>query len=150
MSEWREERLIRLIEELLAETRHIRKVLDKESEEPATGGKISQIEGDSIMVAITGIKAGGSGVFLVTWNGAMDPTKPTVWTSTDTGITFAPVPTDPTGNSVTVNDAVLDTSTTFDLTATGTNSAGAAVTATATGIPISLAPATGGTISQLS
>jgi hypothetical protein len=149
MSEGHEERLIRLVERIACSVERIEKIFETETQEPATSGTIFQIEGESIMAAITGTKVGGSSVFLVTWNGGMTPGAPVVWTSSDPGITFAPVPTDPTGNSVTATDVVADTLTSYTLTVTGTASDGTKVTATAT-VPLLTAPATGGTISQLS
>jgi len=100
-------------------------------------------------MAITGTKVGGSSVFLITWNGGMTPGAAVVWTADDPGISFAPVPTDPTGNTVTATDVAADTLTQYVLTVKGTASDGSAVSATAT-VPLLAAPATGGTISQLS
>ena len=151
MSEWREYREIEEIERRLSSIeRKIDQLLQVLVPTAATGGQISQIIEGATM-PITGIKVGGNGVFQVAWNGGMDPSKQPVWTSpTDTGITFAPVPTDPTGNTVTVQDAVLDANTTFDLLVTGVASDQSTVTATAKGVPLAQAPATAGVISQLS
>jgi len=98
---------------------------------------------------ITGTKVGGTSTFQVVWNGGMTPGGAVTWTADDPGVTILPVPTDPTGNSVTVTDAVADTLTQYVLTVTGTASDGTKVSATAT-VPLLTAPATGGVISQLS
>jgi hypothetical protein len=79
----------------------------------------------------------------------MTPGAPVVWTADDPGISFAPVPTDPTGNTVQATDVAADTLTQYVLTVKGTASDGTAVSATAT-VPLLTAPATGGTISQIS
>jgi hypothetical protein len=148
MSEQREERQIHLLERILGELAHIRRVLDKEVEEPATGGTIFQIEqGEREM--ITGTKIGGTSVFVVTWNGGMTPGAAVTWTSSDPGNTLTPVASDPTGNTIQVVDAAADTLTSYTLTVTGTASDGTTVTATAT-VPLLTAPATGGTINQSS
>jgi hypothetical protein len=165
VSEWREYRELAQIEKALNEANDrlnsIEAALADQSgkidqllqalvpiEVPATAGKISQIEGESQM-AITGTKVGGSSVFQVSWNGGMKPGAPVVWSADDPGISFAPVAVDPTGNTVTATDVAADTLTQYVITVKGTASDDTAVSATAT-IPLLTAPATGGTINQVS
>jgi hypothetical protein len=114
---------------------------------PATSGTIRQLGGT--MAGITGTAVGGTSTFQVTWNGAMTAGAPVTWTSSDSSITLTPVSTDPTGNTVQAVDAAGDTNPSYTLTVTGTASNGTTVTATAS-VPLLAAPATGGTIQQLS
>ena len=117
---------------------------------PATGGTINQIGGS--MPTNLSIVAGTSGIFMVTWNGALQPGAPVVWSASDPAVVLAPVTTDPTGNTESAAVPASDTASTFVLTATATNLAGAPVTATATITitPAPPAPATAGVINQLS
>ena len=101
-------------------------------------------------MAITGVQVGSSGTFQVVWNGAMSPTASDIWSSNDPLVTLTPDPTDMTKVSAAV--AANDVGAQFTLSVSGTNSANAAVTASAV-VPILPAPptpATGGTINQLS
>lgn len=99
-------------------------------------------------MAITGTKVGGSSVFNVVWNGGMTPGAAVVWTCPDDpGISFVPVASDVTGNTVTATDVAADALTQYTLNVAGTASDGSAVTATAV-VPLLTTPATGGTINQ--
>ena len=115
---------------------------------PAMGGKIQQL--GEIDMAITGTKVGGTSKFQVVWNGGMTPGAAVTWKSNDAGIVITPDPTDATGNTVNVTDAVLDANTSYTLDVSGTASDGSAVSATTATVPLLAAPATGGTINQLS
>jgi len=128
----------------------LRQILDA-LEEVATSGTITQLdEENKTMAAITGTKVGGSSVFQVVWNGAMTPGAPVVWSCPDDpGISFVAVSTDPTGNTVTATDVTADALTKYTLNVAGTASDGTAVQATAV-VPLLAAPATGGTINQVS
>jgi hypothetical protein len=114
----------------------------------ATGGEIFQLGENSM--AITGTKVGGTSKFNVVWNGGMTPGAAVVWKSSDPGITLTPDPADATGNTIIAVDALADTLTSYTLDVSGTASDGTAVKATTATVPLLTAPATGGTISQVS
>ena len=102
-------------------------------------------------MAITGTPVGGSSSFQVTWNGAMAPGTPDVWSVDDPNVTLSP---DTSGDPTIIDaaDSSTDTATLYNLTVTATNSAGQPVTATAQVplIPPPPTPASGGTINQVS
>jgi hypothetical protein len=81
--------------------------------------------------------------------GALQAGSIPVWTSSDSLTTLT---ADPTGLNVAVATSATDTASSFSLTITGVNSAGATITSSVTVslLPAAAVPATGFAISQLS
>jgi hypothetical protein len=112
---------------------------------PATRFELFQIVRDDM--AITGVQVGSSGKFTAVPNGALQTGSVPVWSSTDANVSFA---ASADGLSAQVNLANAETATSFPITVTGVNSAGASISTTVTVpvLPAPPVPATGFDIEQ--
>ena len=117
-----------------------------------TDFQLFQRTGDFVHM-ITGVQAGATGTFQIGFvppNGVPLPSPPTV-TTTDTNVTLSGVSTD--GNfTFTAAVAASETATSFPITVSGTNAAGAPLSHTFT-VPVIAAPSpqiTDFTLNQLS
>jgi len=96
---------------------------------------------------IIGVQVGSAGQFTAVPNGALQAGAVPVWSSADPNVSFAPAAD---GLSAQVNLANAETATSFPITVSSINSAGASISTTVT-VPVLAAPpvpATGFDIEQ--
>jgi hypothetical protein len=116
--------------------------------QPATAFRFEQIIGGNKM-AITGTVPGATSTFTGTPNGALQPGNIPTWTVDDPNVTLTP---GADGLSVSAATLATDTATSYNLTQSGVNSAGIAISTTVNVpfLPAPPAPATGFNINQTS